>query len=143
VIDLGSGGGFPGLVLAVLLADTAGANVHLVESNGKKCAFLRHVVRTLALPASIHTARIEDVIATLPKPDIVTARALAPLPLLLDMAAPQMLAGVPAFFHKGREWREEVAAAHGAWAFDLIVHPSLIDTQSVVLEVRGLTARTA
>lgn len=143
IVDLGSGGGFPGLVLAILLAETPGAMVHLVESNGKKCAFLRHVTQTLALPATVHTARIEDVIATLPAPDIITARALAPLPLLLELASPPMLTGVPAFFHKGREWREEVAAAHGVWTFDLVVHPSLIDAESVVLQVTHLARKTS
>ena len=135
IIDLGSGGGFPGLILAISLAETPGAQVHLVESNGKKCAFLRHIVRTLALPASVHHNRIEDVMTTLPKPDILTARALAPLALLLRLALPQLNHDVPAFFHKGRDHAEEIALARGEFKFDLVVHKSRIDADSVILEI--------
>jgi 16S rRNA (guanine527-N7)-methyltransferase len=138
IIDLGSGGGFPGLVLAVLLAETDGAHVDLVESNGKKCAFLRHVVRTLTLPATIHCDRIEDVIAQLPAPDSVTARALAPLPLLLRLAYPQLSKGIPAFFHKGRDHAQEIAAARSEFTFDLITHQSRVETGSVILEIRNV-----
>jgi 16S rRNA (guanine527-N7)-methyltransferase len=143
VIDLGSGGGFPGLILAIQLAETTGAEVHLVEAVAKKCAFLRHVARELALPAIIHNGRIEDIMPRLPQPDIVTARALAALPLLLALASPKLAAGATAFFHKGREWREEVAAAHGAWRFDLVVHPSGIEPGSVVLEIGRVSPHQA
>ncbi len=143
VIDLGSGGGFPGLVLAVLLAESLDGHVHLVESNSKKCAFLRHVIRTLSLPATVHNYRIEDVITSLPTPDIVTARALAPLPLLLQLALPKLALpkfgnNVPAFFHKGREHAEEITAARGEFQFDLVVHQSRIETGSVILEIRNV-----
>ncbi len=78
--DLGSGAGFPGLVLAIALAERAGAHVHLVESNSRKCAFLRHVARLAGAPATIHEARIEAVVSGLAGAvEIVTARALAPL----------------------------------------------------------------
>ena len=143
IIDLGSGGGFPGLVLAVLLAETPGANVHLVESNGKKCAFLRHIIRSLSLPAKVHNQRIEDVIGGLATPDIVTARALAPLPLLLRLALPQLSKNVPAFFHKGRDHMQEIAAARGEFSFDLLVHPSRIDGDSVILEIRNVAPLAA
>jgi 16S rRNA (guanine527-N7)-methyltransferase len=138
IIDMGSGGGFPGLVMAIELAAVPDARVHLIESNGKKCAFLRHAARELGLPVEVHMARIEDRIVDLPRPDIITARALAPLTELLRLAAPHLLKGVPAFFHKGREYREEVAAAHGQWRFDLVEHPSTIVSDSVVLEIRNL-----
>lgn len=138
IIDLGSGGGFPGLVLAILLAETQEAKVHLVESNGKKCAFLNHIIRTFALPAKVHNTRIENVMATLPKPDIVTARALAPLPLLLKLALPKLSQNVPAFFHKGREHAQEIADARGEFLFDLVVHQSRIESGSVILEIRNL-----
>ncbi|MGL4406481.1 MAG: 16S rRNA (guanine(527)-N(7))-methyltransferase RsmG [Notoacmeibacter sp.] len=143
IIDLGSGGGFPGLVLAVLLADKPGSHVHMVESNGKKCAFLRHMIRTLRLAATVHNARIEDVIAGLPTPDIVTARALVPLPLLLQLAAPQLMKNVPAYFHKGREHSQEIEAARGKYGFDLLVHNSRIDSDSVILEIRNLVPLAA
>jgi 16S rRNA (guanine527-N7)-methyltransferase len=138
IIDLGSGGGFPGLVLAVLLADMPEAHVHLVESNGKKCAFLKHIIRTLNLPGTVHNHRIEDVMGNLAIPDIVTARALAPLPLLLQLAMPKLSQGMPAFFHKGREHAEEIDAARGEFNFDLVVHPSRVETGSVILEIRNV-----
>jgi 16S rRNA (guanine527-N7)-methyltransferase len=143
IIDLGSGGGFPGLVLAILLAETPESRVHLVESNGKKCAFLRHIVRTLSLNATVHNDRIEDVINTLRKPDIVTARALAPLPLLLQLALPQLSKNVPGFFHKGRDHAHEIAAARGEFNFDLLVHPSRVDSGSVILEIRNVVSLAA
>lgn len=138
IIDLGSGGGFPGLVLAVLLAEMPDAHVDLVESNGKKCAFLRHIIRTLSLPATVHNYRIEDVVPKLLTPDIVTARALAPLPLLLKLALPQLSQNVPAFFHKGRDHAQEIASARGEFNFDLLVHASRIDGDSVILEIRNV-----
>jgi 16S rRNA (guanine527-N7)-methyltransferase len=143
VIDLGSGGGFPGLIIAIQLAETDGAEVHLVEAVAKKCAFLRHVSRELALPVTVHNGRIENVLPKLPQPDLVTARALAPLPLLLSLASPKLCNGATAFFHKGREWREEVAAANGAWRFNLVVHDSRMEAGSVVLEISQLAAKTA
>jgi 16S rRNA (guanine527-N7)-methyltransferase len=143
IIDLGSGGGFPGLILAILLAETPESRVHLVESNGKKCAFLRHIVRTLSLNATVHNDRIEDVINTLRKPDIITARALAPLPLLLQLALPQLSNNVPGFFHKGRDHAHEIAAARGEFNFDLLVHPSRVDSGSVILEIRNVVSLAA
>ena len=143
IIDLGSGGGFPGLVLAILLAETRGALVHLVESNGKKCAFLRHAARTLALPVFVHNNRIEDIIGTLPQPDILTARALAPLPHLIQLAMPQLSKNVPAFFHKGRDRMQEIAAARGEFSFDMLVHQSRIDSDSVILEIRNVAPLAA
>jgi 16S rRNA (guanine527-N7)-methyltransferase len=138
IIDLGSGGGFPGLVLAILLADTPHSHVHLVESNGKKCAFLRHIVRTLSLSAIVHHHRIEDVMESLPVPDIVTARALAPLPLLLRLAFPKLSRNIPAFFHKGRDHASEIQSARGEFNFDLLVHQSRVETGSVILEIRNV-----
>lgn len=143
IIDLGSGGGFPGLVLAICLAETVDSHVHMVESNSKKCAFLRHIVRTLQLKASVHNHRIEDILAKLPTADMVTARALAPLPLLLKLAVPQLTKNTPAFFHKGRDYAQEIEAARGEFEFDLVVHPSRIDSDSVILEIRKLHALSA
>jgi 16S rRNA (guanine527-N7)-methyltransferase len=143
IIDLGSGGGFPGLVMAIQLAGTRGAEVHLVEAVAKKCAFLRHAARELGLPVTVHNGRIEEVLPRLPQPDIMTARALAPLPLLLTLAAPKLTTGATAFFHKGRDWREEVSAANSAWRFDLVVHDSKVEGGSVVLEINGLAAKMA
>src|SRR5580658_4285191 len=82
-VDLGSGGGFPGLAIACALADTPGAQVHLVESIGKKAAFLREAIGETGAPATVHAMRAEDFVADAAEPiDVVTARALAPLPKL-------------------------------------------------------------
>jgi 16S rRNA (guanine527-N7)-methyltransferase len=143
VIDLGSGGGFPGLVIGCVFAGKPGAQVHLVESIAKKCAFLRHAARELALPVTVHNARIEDVIGGLAAADVITARALAPLPLLLSLAGPQWAKGARGLFHKGREWREEVLAAHGAWRFDLLVHANPVEAGSVLISLSGVAARDA
>jgi 16S rRNA (guanine527-N7)-methyltransferase len=136
IIDLGSGGGFPGLILALLLKDKAdSAHVDLVESNTKKCAFLSHMVRTFGLPAQVHNARIEDVLPKLPAAQLITARALAPLTLLLELALPQLQAGALGLFHKGRDHQREIAEARGVFAFDLIVHNSQVEADSVLIEV--------
>lgn len=102
-LDLGSGGGFPGLVTAILLADTPGARVDLVESDKRKAAFLATVSRETGAPAHIHALRIEHYV---PPPgfayDAVSARALAPLPQLIAYAAPYLLAGATGVFPKGQ-----------------------------------------
>jgi 16S rRNA (guanine527-N7)-methyltransferase len=124
LVDLGSGAGFPGVVLAVM-AQEAGAAVrgpvHLVESNGKKASFLRHVARVLELDVVIHPARIQDAapqLAQIPI-DVVTARALAPLDRLLTFAEPLLIAGATGIFPKGARFEVEVAAARRYWNFGL------------------------
>ncbi len=139
-IDLGSGGGFPGLVLAFLSCDRAGSEVHLIESNRKKASFLQAVVGQFDLPARVHARRIEDCYARMDEPEIVTARAVAPLPLLLTLAAPWLTHGAMGLFHKGRDYRSEVAESAQRWAFDLVERQSTIDPQGVLLEIRNLRA---
>src|SRR5437870_1057763 len=93
-VDLGSGAGFPGLVLACALAESPGAEVHLVESNAKKAAFLREASRLIGAPALVHAVRIEDFVQTFAAaPDTVTARALAPLKALFGLAYPLLAKG--------------------------------------------------
>ena len=87
-LDLGSGGGFPGLVLAFLLKEKPGAQIDLIESNRKKAGFLQAAVGQFSLPARVHARRIDEEIKGLEQPEIVTARALAPLSALLDLAFP-------------------------------------------------------
>jgi 16S rRNA (guanine527-N7)-methyltransferase len=143
IVDLGSGGGFPGLILAVLLKETPGAQVHLVESNTKKCGFLRHMTREFALPATIHNQRIEAVIGGFSSIDLVTARALAPLALLLDLALPLLARDTRAMFHKGRDHVAEIAVARGAFDFDLLVHPSQTDADGVLLDISRVRRKAA
>lgn len=100
--DIGSGAGFPGLVVAILLANRAGAHVDLVEANARKCAFLREAARACGAPATIHNARIEDILPALKSVDVLTARALAPLPDLLEMGKVLIEGGTTAVFLKSR-----------------------------------------
>lgn len=136
-LDLGSGGGFPGAVMAILLRERPGARIDLVESNRKKAAFLQSAVGGTAL-ATIHARRIEDVVGAVDPPQVVTARALAPLPRLLDLASPWMLAGARGLFHKGRDYRAEIEESADHWRFDLIEHESRISPEGVILDIRNL-----
>lgn len=137
-VDIGSGGGFPGLVIAFLLADREGASIDLVESNRKKASFLQSVVGQFQLPARVVAIRIEESHAVVSAPQIVTARALAPLPALLDLSAPWLMSGARGLFHKGRDYRGEVKESVNRWAFDLVEHPSVTDPHGVILDLSNL-----
>lgn len=137
-IDLGSGGGFPGMVIAIFLQDTPGARVELVESNRKKTAFLQSAKAQCAPSVVIHPARIEQVVGQVSPPEIVTARALAALPALLSMTAPWLGGTTRALFHKGRGYAAEIEESHAKWTFDLVIHESRIDADSVILEIGNL-----
>lgn len=140
-VDLGSGGGFPGLVTAVLLAEQPGAHVDLVESTAKKAAFLRAVIRELGLPATVHAIRIEAADAVLGNADAVSARALAPLPALLGMVAGRLPQQVPCFFAKGRHYGEEIVDASRRWRFRVVEHPSRVETGAAILEVGNIRSQ--
>lgn len=140
-LDLGSGGGFPGAVMAILLQDRAGARIDLVESNRKKAAFLQTALGRYRETVRVHARRIEDAHNEIALPDVITARALAPLPLLLDLCSPWLTRGSRGLFHKGRDYRAEVKESGNAWNLDLIEHQSRIDPESIVLEVRNLRPR--
>ncbi len=137
-LDIGSGGGFPGAIIAILVTEREGASVDLVESNRKKAAFLQTTLGLLKARARVHPRRVEDVYGVVKQPEIVTARALAPLPALLDLTAPWLTVGARALFHKGRDYRTEVKESLLQWSFDLIEHRSSVDPDSVVLEIRNL-----
>ncbi|WP_378946430.1 16S rRNA (guanine(527)-N(7))-methyltransferase RsmG [Mesorhizobium sp. ANAO-SY3R2] len=137
-LDIGSGGGFPGLIIASMIAERPGASIDLVESNRKKCAFLQAVVGELGLPAKVHSKRIKDVHGIIRAPEVLSARALAPLPLLLELSAPWLEQSTVALFHKGRDYRQEIQDSTHQWRFDLVEHPSLTDAQGVILEIRNL-----
>lgn len=137
-VDLGSGGGFPGLVMAFLLAERDGASIDLVESNRKKASFLQSVVGQFNLPARVVARRIDDSYALVSAPQIVTARALASLSTLLDLSSPWLTTGTRGLFHKGRDYRAEVEESAHRWAFDLVEHPSMTDPLGVILELSDL-----
>ena len=136
-VDMGSGGGFPGLVMAFLLAERGGS-IDLIESNRRKTGFLQTAVGTFGLPARVVAQRIDASYPLVHMPEVVTARALAPLPMLLELAEPWLTAGARALFHKGRDYRQEVEESAHRWRFDLIEQPSLIDRDGVVLDIRNL-----
>jgi 16S rRNA (guanine527-N7)-methyltransferase len=133
-VDLGSGGGFPGLVVAVVAAEhRPDLKVALVESDTRKTLFLSEAARRLGLSVDILRRRIERD----PEPvgDVVSARALAPLPDLLALAAPWLSDGGVALFPKGARVEREVAAAKRDWRFTLTRHPSITDPRGVILAV--------
>ena len=141
-VDLGSGGGFPGLVLACALAERAGAQIHLVESTAKKCAFLQAVTDDLRLPATVHCQRVEDFIPAFPsKPDVVTARALAPLPKLLAMAFPLLKKGAQGLFPKGQDVGVELTEASKYWIIGHKLVPSRTDGRAQIVVVESLESR--
>ncbi len=135
--DLGSGAGFPGLVVAALLADEPGRAVHLVESTGKKAAFLRAVAQEAGLPVKVFNQRIEDFGAGQGPYDVVTARALAPLNRLIPYAKPILDRGAQGLFHKGADLDAELAAAKdvlgGAYQADVL--ESLSDPRGRIVRV--------
>lgn len=134
--DLGSGGGFPGLVVAIALKGKLGAKVHLIESDQRKAAFLREAVRTLDLPAMIHVKRIEEVPSeTLPGLEIVSARALAPMPELLELAHPFLKDGAKGLFMKGANVDNELTDATKSWSIKSTIVPSKTDREGRIVVV--------
>lgn len=134
-IDLGSGGGLPGLVLGCAMKEAMG-HVQLVESNGKKASFLRHVATSLQLPCTIHAERIEACIPKLSKPDVVTARALADLDTLLGLASSLLKKGAVGLFLKGRDHELELTRALENWHFSYVLHKSVTDPHARVIEIK-------
>lgn len=139
-VDLGSGAGLPGLVVAAARAEQGGV-VDLVESNAKKAAFLRAVQRGLGLDGTVHAARIEDCGAALVAADLVTARALAPLPELLAMVAPHIRTSARCFFQKGRSHEQEINQAAAHWRFTVVKHESNLEDGSVILDIGDIARR--
>ena len=137
-LDLGSGGGMPGLVLACQLAEIGGS-IDLVESNSKKAAFLRHVAVTLQLPARVHAERIEAALPRLPKPDVVTARALAPLSDLIGFSKQLLKSGTTGLFPKGRDHAAELTEAGEHWHFSYRLHASRTDPGARIIEITALS----
>ncbi|MAN46956.1 MAG: 16S rRNA (guanine(527)-N(7))-methyltransferase RsmG [Alphaproteobacteria bacterium] len=133
VVDFGSGAGFPGLIMS---AARPTSHVTMMESVGKKCAFLRAAIEAAGLNASVYQGRIEAAPAS--EADIVTARAFAPLPKLLDYAAPWMENGAKGVFLKGERWKEELTEAQQRWSFAYEAIPSRTGGSGVILIVREL-----
>lgn len=140
-LDLGSGGGFPGIVIACALADVPGAQVHLVESNLKKAAFLREAIRETNAPGIVHASRIESLAVTLAGAtvDYVTARALAPLPDLLEMIAPFVKKGAKALLLKGQDLDHELTESTKHWHIEAETVPSRTSRAGRILIVHTLS----
>ena len=136
-VDMGTGGGFPGLVIAIQLAEVDGAVVHCIESDRRKCAFLREAVRATAASAIIHEARVESVSAEATGPvDAVTARAFAPLPLTLELANPWLKRGAVGIFPRGRTAKEQLDALPTPANYRMELIPSLVDKKAEFIRVR-------
>jgi 16S rRNA (guanine527-N7)-methyltransferase len=141
-VDLGSGGGFPGLVIACALAGDTATRVHLVESNQKKAAFLREAARVTATPVIVHAVRAEKFGETCAEPvDAVTARALAPLKTLCDQAFPFILRGAIGLFPKGQDVDAELTEAAKYWRLEASKVPSKTSPEGSIVLIRGLEAR--
>lgn len=139
-LDLGSGGGFPGVVLAIMLKETGGS-IRLVESNSKKSAFLRNALAQFQTRAQVVNARIESCYQQVQVPEIITARALASLDKLFELTEPWMTRGAKALFQKGRDYQREIDESLLNWKFDFVRHGSAIEADSVILEISNLQRR--
>lgn len=138
--DLGSGGGFPGLVLAILSRQTAPDRLHvLIESDQRKAVFLREAARVLDCRVSVVSNRIEQVDPV--GADVVTARALAPLSQLLGLVGRHMRADGMAILPKGGAFEVELATARMEWQFDVVVHASVTGPDGHILQISGLRAQ--
>ena len=143
-VDMGSGAGFPGLVTAILLDDLAeDYSVHMIESNGRKAAFLRTVARELSLNVTIHNDRIESVLDEFEDPvDAFSARALTSFDHLCNFVRPFLSEGRVGVFHKGRDFDRELAEVSVSWEVDLIQKQSRTDPDARVVILRHLSPKT-
>jgi 16S rRNA (guanine527-N7)-methyltransferase len=136
-VDMGSGAGFPGLVIAIQLAGVPGALVHCIESDRRKCAFLREAARATGAAAAIHPQRVEAIEPkSLGTVDAVTARAFAPLPLTLELARPWMERGAIAVFPRGESAKDQIAALPEAWAYAIETLQSVVNPKAAILRIR-------
>jgi len=134
-LDIGSGGGFPGVVMAII----GDIHVHLVESNAKKCAFLRQLVRLTAASATVHGQRIEDMKSF--AVDVFTARATASVSQLLDYAEPFIGSVGQCLLLKGRKHDEELTDSAKNWIMESEIIQSLTDRSGVILKLKGISRR--
>jgi 16S rRNA (guanine527-N7)-methyltransferase len=142
-VDLGSGGGFPGVVLACALAETEGARIHLIERNAKKSAFLREALRVTGAPGVVHLAEIGHTVDRFEgSVDCVTARALAPLHQLVGFAEPLVQKGAKALFLKGQDVEVELTEATRYWNFEPKLTPSRTGGQGWIVELDRIERRS-
>jgi len=141
-VDLGSGGGFPGVVLACALAEVPGASIHLVERIAKKAAFLREAIRVTGARGTVHLADIGDTVDRISGPiDCVTARALAPLHQLIGFAEPWVKDGAKALFLKGQDVEAELTEATKYWNIKPELHASRTGGHGWIVELGSIERR--
>ena len=141
-MDVGSGGGFPGVALACALAEIPGASVHLVERNAKKAAFLREALRITSAPGVVHLSDIEDIVDGFAgRIDCVTARALAPLHQLIGFVEPLVTKGAKALFLKGQDVEAELTEATKYWNVRPYLHSSRTGGQGWIVELDRIERR--
>ena len=138
-VDLGSGGGFPGIPIACALADRPGAMIHLIESNGKKVAFLREAVRATGVPAQVHQEQVENFAESCAETvHVVTARALSPLKTLCGQVFPLIEQGALGVFPKGQDVEAELTEATKYWSIQASLVPSVTDPAGRIVLMSGL-----
>ena len=144
MVDLGSGAGIPGLIFSIAFGEERDFFMHLVESNGKKAAFLREAIRLTGAKAKVHHKRVEEVAADSAAigADAVLARAVAPLEDLLKLAEPFIESGALGYFHKGQDVDTELTAATKCWNINAIRHMVGADSISCILEIREISRVT-
>ncbi len=136
-LDLGSGGGFPGLVLAILRTERGLMQTDLVESNSRKCSFLRHVARLTGASVSVHEGRVEAILSKLDfQPDVVSARALSSLAQLIEWTNPLLRKGALGIFPKGQDVEMELSCATRSWTFTADCRPSMTNPLARIVLVR-------
>ena len=146
IVDIGSGAGLPGMIIAIMLAQQGQGRVHMVESNGKKCAFLNAAIRQtglreLGVDVNVVNDRIENALPKIARPAVITARALASLNDLLRLTQGCLSQGTIGVFPKGRDHMAEIAEAQRFWDFDYSVLPSQLAEDSVLLKISALRPR--
>lgn len=136
-VDIGSGGGFPGIIVAIIAKGTGTSrHVVLVESDQRKSAFLRTAIRELGLNAEVRTDRIENIEQL--QADIISARAVADLDRLLALTARHLTQDGIAYFLKGEQWEKEVQTARDSWSFSLKAHKSKTNPAAAILEIKEI-----
>ncbi len=142
-IDIGTGAGFPGLVIAADLADIPTARVHLIEADHRRCAFLRETARAMGVNVIIHCGRAEDILKHLPLVNVITARAVAPLCKLVDLASPLLEQGAKCLFPRGRTYPSELTDLKVKSNFEISIIPSLTDPAAAVIKVTSTFDRSS
>ena len=135
-VDLGSGGGFPGIVISILNQEERNFDVVMVESDQRKSAFLRTAIRELDLAAKVKTERIEELECL--EADVLSARALADLTKLLGFAELHLKRGGIALFPKGQSWQREDLEARQDWNYDLETVTSKTNSDAAILKIKDI-----